>query len=123
MNTIEDWKRAIEGLTPGGSEFVDDPQRCAEYIRTVYSPMETFKGLRAGHDRLREVNALLTGALGVAIDTIIQLTNTTDSFCEFCQRHAPKDGSGYLTGRVRHTDACVIGNGVAALAAAAKEGK
>jgi hypothetical protein len=27
------WKKAIEGLTPSGSEFVDDPETCAAYIR------------------------------------------------------------------------------------------
>jgi hypothetical protein len=27
------WKKAIEGLTPSGSEFVDDPEFCATYIR------------------------------------------------------------------------------------------
>ena len=31
------WKKAIEGLTPSGSEFVDDPERCAVHIlaRTI----------------------------------------------------------------------------------------
>lgn len=28
------WKNAIEGLTPGGSEYADDPERCAEHIRS-----------------------------------------------------------------------------------------
>ena len=27
------WKKSIEGLTPGGSEFVDNPEYCAAYIR------------------------------------------------------------------------------------------
>jgi hypothetical protein len=27
------WKRALEGLTPGGSEFVDDPEACARFVR------------------------------------------------------------------------------------------
>lgn len=27
------WKKAVEGLTPSGSEFVDDPERCAAHIR------------------------------------------------------------------------------------------
>lgn len=26
------YKRALEGLTPGGSEFIDDPERCAAVI-------------------------------------------------------------------------------------------
>lgn len=27
------YKRALEGLTPGGSEFVNDPEYCAQYVR------------------------------------------------------------------------------------------
>lgn len=27
------WKRAVEGLTPGGSEFANDPERCAQFIK------------------------------------------------------------------------------------------
>lgn len=27
------WKAAIEGLTPGGSEYVNDPEACAATIR------------------------------------------------------------------------------------------
>jgi len=27
------WKKAVEGLTPTGSEFVNDPERCAAFIR------------------------------------------------------------------------------------------
>lgn len=27
------WKKAVEGLTPGGSEFVDNPEACAAYIQ------------------------------------------------------------------------------------------
>lgn len=30
---IARWKKAIEGLTPSGSEYVDDPERCAQHIR------------------------------------------------------------------------------------------
>lgn len=27
------YKRALEGLTPGGSEFVNDPEYCAQFVR------------------------------------------------------------------------------------------
>ena|ERR1700688_3059075 len=30
---VADWKKAIKGLTPSGSEFVDDPAACAAFIR------------------------------------------------------------------------------------------
>jgi hypothetical protein len=39
---ITRYKKALEGLTPGGSEFVDDPERCATLIR---SSRETQHGL------------------------------------------------------------------------------
>lgn len=29
------YKRALEGLTPGGSEFVDDPERCAACVNAT----------------------------------------------------------------------------------------
>jgi hypothetical protein len=30
---LPQWKAALEGLTPSGSEFVDDPERCAAFVR------------------------------------------------------------------------------------------
>lgn len=33
QSEIARWKKAIEGLTPSGSEYVDDPEACAAYIR------------------------------------------------------------------------------------------
>jgi predicted RNase H-like nuclease (RuvC/YqgF family) len=30
---VAEWKKAVEGLTPSGSEFVNDPKACAAYIR------------------------------------------------------------------------------------------
>jgi len=27
------YKKALEGCTPGGSEFVNDPEYCAEFVR------------------------------------------------------------------------------------------
>lgn len=27
------YKRELEGLTPGGSEFVNDPEYCAQFVR------------------------------------------------------------------------------------------
>jgi hypothetical protein len=47
------WKKAIEGLTPSGSEFVNDPEACAAHIRDRYNPMHTFKQLRQERDALR----------------------------------------------------------------------
>lgn len=34
------WDKALISLTPGGSEFVDDPQRCVEFIKEVQKSMK-----------------------------------------------------------------------------------
>jgi regulator of replication initiation timing len=54
------WKKAIEGLTPSGSEFVNDPEACAAHIRDRYNPLHTFKELRAEIARLTAENKALT---------------------------------------------------------------
>lgn len=47
------YKQALEGLTPGGSEFVDDPEYCAEFVRrSRHSQHETIVRLT------KELNAL-----------------------------------------------------------------
>ena len=33
LEELEQWKKALESLTPGGSEFVDNPDACASYLR------------------------------------------------------------------------------------------
>jgi hypothetical protein len=38
-NLLKRYKRALEGLTPGGSEFVDDPERCAATVRIIQDGM------------------------------------------------------------------------------------
>ncbi len=40
--------KILESLTPGGSEFVDDPERCARYIRDLID-----SGHQAKKDRAR----------------------------------------------------------------------
>jgi len=49
------WKKAIEGLTPSGSEYVDDPERCAAYIRERLAGPKTVRDLRARVKVLEEV--------------------------------------------------------------------
>jgi len=50
---LERWKKAVEGLTPSGSEFVDDPENCAAYIRKRTQYPQIIINLRAGNERLR----------------------------------------------------------------------
>ncbi len=33
IERLQGWKKAVEGLTPSGSEFVDDPKACGDYVR------------------------------------------------------------------------------------------
>jgi len=49
------WKAAIEGLTPQGSEYVDDPERCAEAIRERCRYPKQVIGLRAENAALWEL--------------------------------------------------------------------
>ncbi|MDZ4346125.1 MAG: hypothetical protein U1E51_27245 [Candidatus Binatia bacterium] len=48
------WKKAIEGLTPSGSEYVDDPERCATYIRDRFAGPKMVRDLREQVAELRE---------------------------------------------------------------------
>lgn len=48
------WKKAVVGLTPSGSEFVDDPKRCAEYIRKSTNYPKMIVEMRAELAAMRE---------------------------------------------------------------------
>lgn len=43
-NLLIRYKRELEGLTPGGSEFVNEPELCSEWIRTAHN--KTIKALK-----------------------------------------------------------------------------
>jgi hypothetical protein len=51
------WKLAIEGLTPHGSEYVDDPEACAVAIRERCRWPKQIIEARAEIERLRKENA------------------------------------------------------------------
>lgn len=57
------WKKAVEGLTPSGSEFVDDPENCARHIRERQSSQhEAIKKFKLRADKLEaDVAALREG--------------------------------------------------------------
>ena len=50
---LAEYKTALEGLTPGGSEYINSPEACTEYIRKAMDHRERFKKLKA------DVNALV----------------------------------------------------------------
>ena len=48
LELFDRYKKALESLTPGGSEYVDDPKRCAETIRERFNgPVKILKRLSA----------------------------------------------------------------------------
>jgi hypothetical protein len=61
LNSHRDWALALQSLTPGGSEYVDDPKRCVETIRVgqdgIWKALCKFKDdldkARAQRDALR----------------------------------------------------------------------
>ncbi len=60
---------------------------------------------------------LLDAAKG-ALDALYDWSETTDSFCEECSAHAPKDRDGHITGPIDHATACRIGRLAQAIAQA-----
>jgi hypothetical protein len=57
---LPQWKAALEGLTPSGSEFVDDPERCQMFVKNR---------LDSGHmmlmDSLRRCKAIETALVPI----------------------------------------------------------
>lgn len=39
LRLLDRYKSALEGLTPGGSEFVNDPEKCARWVRESHNIM------------------------------------------------------------------------------------
>lgn len=64
-----------------------------------------------GEDRdLAEADGALIEAapdLLVALKALLDHTCGTDSFCEWCERHAPKDREGSITGPIPHVSDCL----------------
>lgn len=85
------WKHAVEGTTPGGSEFVNDPERCAEYIRESRQFPKQIVELRtrltAAYTELRKLRPSLIAILDRNVhDQAKEAENRT---CDKC--HAPDD--------------------------------
>lgn len=68
-------KRLLHDLTPGGSEFYNDPEYCAKWIRESreenhYSLARQIKEAKAENERLREVNKELVKELRQFIHSV-----------------------------------------------------
>lgn len=73
------WKYAVEGLTPNGSEYVDDPEACAAAIRKRCQYPQMIIELRA---RLVEVEAKAAIAKTEAFDKGVEEGRATQAILE-----------------------------------------
>lgn len=64
---VDRWKKAIEGLTPSGSEFVNDPEFCAAYIRKRTEYPRMIIELR---ERVKELESALQRHIDLRADGI-----------------------------------------------------
>ena len=62
-------------------------------------------GARRGEDMARLFAA--APDLLVALRNLLDHTCGTDSFCEWCARHAPKDQGGSIVGPIPHVSDCL----------------
>lgn len=74
--------------------------------------------------RLEAENARLKALVGDLREVVTDLlSDSTNSYCEWCQRHAPKDDDGNITGPLPHVYDCVRLKADAALSRADAEAK
>lgn len=85
---MPDPMRVLASLTPGGSEFYNDPERCADHVReTVSRLMERSKKLTLANQRIDVLSTALKTLL--AWDSEFQFCNvdeTGDTPC-ICNSH------------------------------------
>lgn len=76
--------KLLEGLTPGGSEFVNNPERCAEFI---HARLDSAGALAAERNQLREELARVTAERGALQSQLFGKLMTNDDGCS-----CPHDG-------------------------------
>ena len=73
------WRRALNNLTPGGSEFASDPDYCVEWVKTARNNIwetakknviENRKLREALEDAMRTLRLVRNGAEGKEIQTL-----------------------------------------------------
>lgn len=100
----------------GNSIFRRMSARYAAPLATVEDPTRYgIAGTLAGNTQLFAAAPDLLEACEALIG------NATDSYCEWCAQHAPKDDAGYLTGPISHRDGCAYVQACAAVALARGE--
>ena len=78
---------------------IEEPERTAALVL-----------VEPGRVRPAEAAAALFAAapdLLAALKDLLDHTCGTDSFCEWCERHAPKDHEGSITGPIPHVSDCL----------------
>jgi hypothetical protein len=45
------YKKSLEGLTPGGSEYVNDPERCAAFVRSSMTSLQSVIKIAHSHGK------------------------------------------------------------------------
>lgn len=69
LELFHHYKKTLEGLTPGGSEFVDDPERCATAIRDRFAgPVTILKRQKVKLEAAEEMGKALKNAIGYFIE-------------------------------------------------------
>ena len=65
----------------------------------------------------RQRRALEAAAITLlrALETLYDAHDPSDSYCDLCERHAPKDTRGTVTGPITHRDDCILGEAEHAL--------
>ena len=65
----------------------------------------------------RKARALEAAAITLlrALETLYDAHDPSDSYCDLCERHAPKDTRGTVTGPITHRDDCILGEAEHAL--------
>jgi len=71
--TLKEVCKALESLTPGGSEFHDDPKRCLAWIKDRLSG--PFVSVKTENDELKRQLAAKDASLDVAINELTQAAN------------------------------------------------
>ena len=91
------WKTS--NMAPG-IVYAETGGRRDELVCTAY---------RRDNDEHKANAALIASApdLLAALRNLLDHTCGTDSFCEWCERHAPKDHEGSLTGPIPHVSDCL----------------
>lgn len=96
---------------------------CPAMTTTLYGPSPD-KRLGVIHTGSSEyiANAHLIAAAPELYEALgILLDLATSSYCEFCQKHAPKDEHGQIVGEIVHAEDCPYLNAAEALAKARGE--